>query len=164
MPPVEFDDAAKAGAADEGSVGERSDDERIVGAGEGAEGGEIAVVVMVVAEEDDVDRRELGKGKAWRLNAAGAEAVERTADLAEVRIGEKRGARGLDEKSRVTDGGENAVVVARRRRRRVRCERDVGGPRSRAAGAAPAKNVEPGAVFVARVEESFPVEVVGRRE
>jgi hypothetical protein len=113
LPPIEFDDAAKAGAADEGSVGERGDDDGIVGAGEGAKRGEIAVIVVIVAEENDVDRRKLGEGQAGWLNATRAEAVERSADLAEMWVGQERGAGGLDEESGVADRGENAVVAAR---------------------------------------------------
>jgi hypothetical protein len=40
----------------------------------------------------------------------------------------------------------------------------VRGPERGPAGAAPAEDVEPGAVFVLGVEEGFPVEVVGERE
>lgn len=167
LPPIEFDDAVggKTGGAEERDVAERSDGERGVAAPEFFQRGVVAVVVVVVAEQDDVDGGKVGKRDAGRTHADGAEAVERADAVAEDGIGENSAGAGLQEKGGVADpGGGEADFVSERRGQ----DAGVGwlrGPGGGLSGAFPAKDVEPSAVFVAmRIEESAAVAMVGDRE
>ena len=167
LPPVERDDAVggKAGRAEKRGVAERSDGERGVAAPEFFQRGVVAVIVVVVAEQNDVDGGKVVEGDAGRTHADGAEAIERANAVAEDGIGEDGAGAGLEEKGGMTDpGGGEAGFVSEW------SGEDAGvgwlrGPGGGLTGAFPAKNVEPGAVFVAmRVEEAASVAVVGNWE
>jgi hypothetical protein len=80
FPPIEFDDVlgVKTGATEEGGVAEGRDDARWGGraGGEAAEGGEVAVVVMIVAEQHDVDGGQGVEIEAGGVGAARTEEAE----------------------------------------------------------------------------------------
>ena len=66
LPPVELDDPAQAGPGEERPVRQGREDERVVAAGQPPQRGKVAVVVVVVGEEDGVhpgDRAEIDSGR-----------------------------------------------------------------------------------------------------
>lgn len=166
MPPVEFDEAAGAETGQEIGVTERGDEERVVGGGEVAEGKFVAVIVVVVTEQHDVDAREGVESESGGVDATRAGPAHRTGARGENGVGEEIAVGGLEEVGRVAEPGGNNFVSARggwRWRRWI--ERDVRGPGGGARGEFPAEEIQGWADDgVARVEKSFPVEVVrGRR-
>ena len=61
LPPIEFDDIAHAAFFQPSLVAQRGDDQRAVFPREPAQRGQIEVVIVIVTDQDEVDRRELGE-------------------------------------------------------------------------------------------------------
>jgi len=80
-PPVEFLKNRDAATLQERTVAEWRDELEAVIAREALERGEVAVVVVVVAQQDDVDRRQVFEANAWRPDALRAEPRDRSAAL-----------------------------------------------------------------------------------
>jgi hypothetical protein len=57
-------------SAHNGVVAERREDDRIVTPDKAGQGGDVKVVVVVVAEENDVDRRQVVKGDGRRRDSS----------------------------------------------------------------------------------------------
>lgn len=90
IPPIEFDDACESSALEQACVAARGNAEGRVQACELAQRRQVAVIVMIVAEEDCGDGRESEEGHARRVGTAGAEEAANRADaLAEHRVGEE---------------------------------------------------------------------------
>lgn len=70
LPPVQFDNATGAAAGEQGPRAERGNEEGIGLGGEAAQGGFVAMVVVIVAEQHEVDGRERSEGEAGRMHAA----------------------------------------------------------------------------------------------
>lgn len=105
LPPIEFDDAGQAGAAEQGVEAERGDDERVVRAGEAAERGQVAVIVVIMAEEDGIDLRQRFEKEARCVHATRTDPAEEADAFAEDRIGEQGKTGELEEDGGMVDPG-----------------------------------------------------------
>ncbi len=130
-----------------------------------AQRGRLHVVVVVVAEEDDVDGRQIGNGVTRPANASRAEAPEGPRVGGEHGIREDRGPSRLDQECRVADEGRGDASGGRLRRRQRRGRHRHGcGPRPGLARAPPFEEVSGTARLRAvDVEEPLAVAVIGYR-
>jgi hypothetical protein len=120
---------------------------------------------MIVAEEDEVHRRQLPGRETRAAHAARADDAERAGVGREHRIGDEHRAGGADEKRRVADEGHgDAAGFDRQRRRFVRGQWDVARPLDLLAGLHPAQHLPERSIGLAvRVEEANAVTVIGDR-
>ena len=130
-----------------------------------AQRGEIAVIVMIVAEQHEVDARQGVQRDAGGMHAVRADPGKRTDAVGENGIDEDVRRRSLQEKRGVTDPRGDDALGGRLRQERRRIDRDVFRPAGGAARELPFQHVEQAAsgAFTG-IEKSFPVEVVGRRQ
>ena len=87
-------------------VAEAGDDQRPVALPEPAKGRQVEMVVMIVADEDEVDRRQILEAHAGRAHAIGAERRKGRGDVAPDRVGEDVEALGLNEDGGMADPGD----------------------------------------------------------
>lgn len=122
------------------------------------------MVVVIVAEQDSVDRRQGIKSEAGRLNAVRSGPRDGTGAVGEKWIGEEIAVGGLEEVGRVADPGGDDLVGARHGRRRLRCEWHAGRPACGAGGEFPAQESEAAAAGEGiEGQIGFPVELGGGR-
>jgi hypothetical protein len=151
------------GAAQQRIVAERRQDRTRAQAREPRQRGDVHVVVVVVRDEDGVERRQVAKRDAGRRGALRAQNPERTRPLGPNRIEQKIDALGLNQKAGMADETDPQRAafdpfgrVVERHRRQIR---RPGRPPLRRAHHAP----EIGEALVARSarrEEAQPVEMV----
>ena len=165
-PIAALDGNGVVGAADDGIVAERRDDAGPVSAPETRERAEVHVVVVVVADEDRVDGRQVVEGDARRGVSRRPGKRQRAGALRPDRVEEDIEAIDLDEKTRMTHERDVATTFFQPRRRMVRdggrqCARPSGG----AGAKPPAEHVGQAVVLdlAARIEEARAVEVVADR-
>ena len=89
LPPVELDDPRESGADEQVTVAQWSDGEWIVDFCDPAERGQIAVVVMIVAEEYEMDLWQLLQRDARRMYTFGPNFAKRAATGRINRVGKK---------------------------------------------------------------------------
>ena len=140
------------------------DDERVVAAGQAPQRREVAVVEVVVGEEDCVhpgDRAEIDSG---RRDAPRPRTWEGARALREDGVGEDGGRRAPQDDRRLADPRRHDPEGGGRGRQGPPVDLDPGRPRLGPARQLPPEEVEH-APFgcLAGIEECFPVEVVGRR-
>jgi len=134
--------------------------------GERAQAGEVAVIVVVVAEENGVDCRKIREGDAGRVDTARTDQAEETDAFAEDGIGEQRKAVELEEKRGVIDPRRDDFGRTGRRRRGRFSRRDrARRPVRDAAGETPAKHLPKRRRWRrARGEKAGAVAVIGNGE
>ena len=161
FPPVEFDDFVEAGALHQACVGERDDRRRLVALGDAAERWQIAVIVMVVADEDGVDFRQVVERDAWRMNAVRSKQAE-GADLVAVN--------GIDQQCALSRAEQEGGVIDPGDRegagwdggKCLRRDFNVIRPRRGLAGASPFEQIaERGQGGCARQKKSAAITVIG---
>jgi hypothetical protein len=148
-PVAALDGNGVVGAADDGIVAERHDDAGPVSAPETRERAEVHVVVVVVADEDRVDGRQVVEGDAGRGVSRRPGKHQRAGALRPDWVEEDIEAVDLDEETRMTHERGAATTFFRPRRRSVRdggrqCARPSGG----AGAKLPAEHVGQAVVLV----------------
>ncbi len=98
LPPIELHDAADSCALQKPAITERSHRQGGVCAGETRERGQIAMIVVIVAEQDGVDGRQFFEVDPGGVNATRSDEAPESDALAENRIGEQGESVNLQEK------------------------------------------------------------------
>lgn len=107
FPPVQLDDALgrHAEALQVRTHAERRHEGAGLGGGEAGDGVGVEVIVVIVADQDGVQGRQLVDGDRRRVKAARADKLGGAGPLAPDRIGEEAGAVELDEDGGVAEPG-----------------------------------------------------------
>ena len=121
LPPIELLDPANAGGSNEGPVAERRHDDRIEAFGEHAERGQVAVIVVVVAEQHHRDGRQVVEAHGRLPDSPRSDQVQRTCALGIHRVGQDVPGRRLNQEGRVADERDDrrGAVESRRLSRRL---------------------------------------------
>lgn len=119
MPPVEFVDFSESEAAQRGCEPKGAKDEGAMRSGDALQRGPVEMVVVVVADEQDLNRRQIFEADAGSAVALGAGELHGTRAARPDRVGEDIEAAGLEQNRGVIDEGsaEFGPINARRRRR-----------------------------------------------
>ena len=137
LPPVQLDDPRESGADEQVTVAQWSDGEWIVDFCDPAERGQIAVVVMIVAEEYEMNVGQFVQGEARRMHPFGADFTKGSATDRVNRIDENIALGRLDQKRGMVDQGR-ANSGGGKTWTRCGRGRDINRPGLRAAGEFPA--------------------------
>src|SRR5262245_6403222 len=131
-----------------------------------AQGRRLQVIVVIVADQDDVGNGQALERRRGRAYATWTEAAERPGMRGEHRVGEDHRVRGAQQKGRVADErGRDGSRDDLRWWRRKRRERHELRPRRSLARALPCDDVADGAGLLAgRVEEALAIAVVRNRQ
>ena len=127
-PPQSRATGSSPAAAQDRVVAEAGDDQRPVALPEAAQRRQVHMVVMIVADEDEVDPRQVLEADAGRAHPARADEGERRGALRPDRIGEDVEALGLDEHGGMADPGDQHLVARDAARRHGRPDRHLLGP------------------------------------
>jgi hypothetical protein len=117
LPPVELRHPRQARLLEQRLVAEAAEEARVVGGLQPAQGGQIEVVVVVVAEHHGVDGRQILEAQPGPVLAAGAGEGHRAGPQRPDRIGQQVDAVLLDQHRGVVDEGDPQPGDPRRRRR-----------------------------------------------
>ena len=154
-------DAPGNRSAHDGVVAERRQDDRIVTPDKAGEGGDVKMVEVVVAEENEIDRRQVVKGDGRGRDSFWTREGERAGPLGPDGVGDGVEFAGLNENGRVADDGDARCGASRdwhdHRNRRL-------SRPGRGAGRSDASAGDPQHPVVCRrrsVEEANAVEMVG---
>lgn len=162
LPPVELVYLRQSGSVQHGAVAEPGEITRPVCLLEPAQGFQIEVVVVIVRDQHQVDRRQRLKRQARVAHAPRADVPQRTDALGVHRVGEDIEAGQLDQKGNVIDERERELPRSKARRQGgpdpiLDAPRPGPGPR----GNGPAQQVQPTASGAGvRIEKMPAVEMV----
>jgi hypothetical protein len=160
LPPVELGDRGDARPPEDGAQAQADEEARVVALVETPQSGQVEVVVVGVADEDDVDGRQVLEAHAGGAVAARADPGEGAGPLGPDRIGEHVEPVLLEEHRRVVDVGDAHVAHPFGRPWAGRAGALL--PARWVAGPLPAQEgAEAGVRHLAQVMEPLAVEVIG---
>src|SRR6185312_4242471 len=137
-----------------------SDQPGVEAALQGPQRGQVAMVVVIVAQEHEVDLRQVIELDTRCGHSAGAGEAQWAGALGIHRIGQQVAAAGLYEEGGVADEGHDHLVWTGRPRRTMRLHRYPLGPRGAPGQEKPGQSPERLPIGSAGVEELPTVEVV----
>ena len=115
VPPVQHADRRRfRHAADQRVVAQRGDEMRPMLAGETLEGAEIHMVVVIMGDQHDINRRQIGEGNARLVDPPRAEQAERAGTAGPDRIDQQVQPGQLNKKTGMADGGDTQTLYPRR--------------------------------------------------
>jgi len=114
LPPVELQDPLDALPTQQIAIGQWHQEERLrVALGQGTQGRQIEVVIVIVGDDHEVDRRQVLQRHPRRHEAPGAQEGDRARRLGPDRIGQEGHVIHLHEQGRMTDPGEGRAAMPR---------------------------------------------------
>src|SRR6266508_5731427 len=111
LPPVQLLDVSDALPSEPALEPEGHHEEWIVRCGKALHGAEVEVVVVIVRDEDEVDRRQGLESEAWRAQSPGPSRGQWARPLTPMRVGEEGDPLQLDQQCRVADPSDGRSRV-----------------------------------------------------
>jgi len=165
LPPVKLIHPAQAEALEEGAVPETGDEVRCVRRLELQECFDIQVVVVIVRDEDQMDRRQIGEGESRITHASRPQMPKRTRALGIDGIRQDVESGKLDEEGNVIDESKRDLALLETLGQSgPHTITDAPGPRLRVGRATPAQEIaERAARRGGWIEKESTVKMIGRR-
>src|SRR5207237_6670542 len=166
LPPIELDDVLQRQRAQAGAKTEHGHTLRVRAVRAPAERRRLQVIVMIVADQNDVGQREIVERNGGRPYPARPDTAEGPRMRGEYRVGQDHRVGRADQERRVADESDrHAAAINRRGGRRIAREWHLLGPWRLVARALPGDHVGDRSVVVSvGIEEPFAVAMIGDRK